>query len=156
MGKGKNKGKRAGLPKEPPPDMDEKNAVYVGRRVAVRGIRSPIMVVTGQTGNVLKVTWFDEQLVQRESRFLPVLLVIVPEDHEKDPPKASPEEIAQFEKNSGIEPSEDPLETLKKAQAADPYLCDECGATKHEASDGVLFCPACLRATRDAADAAKD
>lgn len=105
----KNKGKKNALPSEPPPGMDARNAVYVGRRVALANVRSPIMVVTGRRQDLVKTTWFSEDLRQQTGVFAPGLLVIVPNEEKKSAPP-TPEVPVPKE--------EDPLETLKAAEAA--------------------------------------
>jgi hypothetical protein len=117
----KNKGSKPALPAAPPEGMDERNAVYVGRRVAVRGIRSPIMVCTGIRGKMIRTTWFDEKLRQAEGIFHPAILVIVPEEHEKEP---EPLECGccgakgDDPCDSDCDSVADPLETLKATQDA--------------------------------------
>ena len=83
------KGKKLALPTEPPPGMDEDNGVHVGSRVAVRGVRSPIMIIVGARQEMIRTMWFADDLTLHEGVFSPKVLVIVPDD--KPPEQPTPE-----------------------------------------------------------------
>ena len=94
MGKKKNKGSKAAA--------QAKEAVYLGTRVAVNGIRSPIMVVVGQrSGGMIRCQWFDQDVRLQEGTFRPEILIVVPPAEDVDPdapaadaPKVEPAEGA--------------------------------------------------------------
>lgn len=69
-----------------PEEIDPTRLIHPGKRVMVRGILSPVMVVIGARGGVVHTMWFDVSQRLCKGQFRAGILGIVPDKLEPEQP----------------------------------------------------------------------